>query len=568
MKRIIPIVLIILLGLICYFNMLRAEFVWDDFMLIVSNNSIKSFNNIGSIFISELLSKSDYYRPLQALSYMIDFHFYGLNPLGFHLTNIILFIFNAILVYFLFKELTQNIFIALAGSILFVTAPFYTESVCYVSGRGDILLGIFILAALLAYIKERYYLCVFLFIISLLCKELAMIFPFAIIAYDFVFKKLSLKKVKFYVLLFFLEFLYMLFRLYIVHFERGFLLARKLYFYNEINLYQRLLTFLKSLVVYLKIIIFPVNLHMERVINTVNCILDWHVLVALFSIILSIYLLKKLKNYKQVILFGLFWFLLMLLPQSSFTLPLILAEHFLYLPAIGLFLILAIFLNYLRQNRRIFTVTVFSAWVIYYAFLTIAYNYNWRNMFTFCQWTLKYSPSSYRLHYFLGIKYAESGLVDLSIEEFRKGMSLDKNFQINNLYLNGLDKLYKDRGEIKLLAKYRHNLASMLSQKGSFDDALIQYRLAIEANPDFVESYNDLGCLYLQLGKINEAIETLNQALKVNPGFKKTYYNLGVAYAESRDDRKAIFFFKKALELDPNYKLASVAIKKIRQDQK
>lgn len=568
MRKIIPVILLIALGFICYFNILRAEFIWDDFMLIVSNDAIKSFSNVGNIIVSELLPNTDYYRPLQAISYVIDYCIYGLNPLGFHLTNIILFILNSILVYFLFKSITKSKFIAIIGSLLFACAPFYSESVSYVSGRADLLLGLFILSALIAYVKERYNLCIFLFVFSLLAKELAIIFPLALIIYDTVFKKFKSLKIKTYILLFVIELLYILLRLFVVHFEKGTLLARKLYFYNEISLYERLLTFFKSLVIYLKVIIFPVNLHMERTISTVKSIFDWHIVVLFFALILFIYLLKKIKNDRQIIVFGFLSFIIMLLPQSSFTLPLILAEHFLYLPAIGLFLILATLLNNIRQSRKLFVAIFSISLVIYYSSLTIASNYNWQNMFSFLRWTLKYSPSSYRLRYFLGIKYAENGFIDLAIDEFRKGMDLDKNFEINSLNLDELNKLYKNEKESHLLSKFRHNLASVLSQKGFFNHALVQYKLAIESNPNFIEAYNDLGCLYLKLGRLDEAIVALDQALRINPSFAKAYYNLGVVYAEKRKDDKAIFFWKKALDIDPKYDLAKSAIKKIKEEQK
>ena len=107
------------LSIIIYFNSLDNEFVnWDDDKLIVQNQSIRSlsFQNIRSIFTPGVLEA---YQPVRTLSYAIDYHFWELKPIGYHLTNIMCNACNTFLVYLLAYTLTKNLLLAALASILF-----------------------------------------------------------------------------------------------------------------------------------------------------------------------------------------------------------------------------------------------------------------------------------------------------------------------------------------------------------------------------------------------------------------------------------------------------------------
>lgn len=558
MKNKYVVIIIIALGLICYINTLGNGFIWDDFYLIVINPAIKSLSSLGKIFVSELFPKFDYYRPLQALTYLLDYQFYKLNPFGFHLLNIITHIFNALLVFFIFKVMTKNLFISLVVAFLFVCSPFHTEAVAYISGRADLLLGFFILLAFLFYIREKYIFSLLFFILALLSKEQAMIFPLVLIIHDLCFKNEAGKKIKYYFLFITYDITYIILRLTLFNFSHKPLFYRKLYFSPEISLCQRFLTFFKSIVIYLKIMVLPVNLHMERKIDAAQSIFEPYLFISLLIFALFIYLAVKFKKRRNLILLGIFWFFVMLFPQSSFFFPLILAEHFLYLPSIGIFLILAVLLESIWQRKRLFISTLLGAWLAFYAFLTITYNFNWAEPVRFYKWTLKFSPSSYKIHYLLGIQYTDYGLFDLAVEEFRKAIEIDKNFQLSKVNLEYVEQVYE--GKNSLLSFMHHNIGAILSQKGLFNEAGQEFKKAIEFSPESVEAYNDLGCLYLKQKEFAKAEDVLNQALRIRPGFAKAYYNLGVVYAQKNDLQKAVVFWKRALDINPDYALAKESL--------
>jgi len=81
-KNFIDYFLIFILGIIVYFNSLWVNFTWDDLGLILNNAQLKSFSNIFKNFSSGLFYSKVFYRPIQTLTYMLDFFLYKFNYKG------------------------------------------------------------------------------------------------------------------------------------------------------------------------------------------------------------------------------------------------------------------------------------------------------------------------------------------------------------------------------------------------------------------------------------------------------------------------------------------------------
>ena len=158
---------------IVYLNALQNEFagVWDDNAYIVENVAIRSLN--AAFFRWAFL---DFYasnwHPLTWLSHAVDYAFWGLNPLGHHLTSIILHATNTLLVVLLTARLLEavkrrsgnegtpvfltdrTVFIAAGVSgLLFGLHPIHVESVAWVSERKDLLCALFFLLSVMAYVR-------------------------------------------------------------------------------------------------------------------------------------------------------------------------------------------------------------------------------------------------------------------------------------------------------------------------------------------------------------------------------------------------------------------------------
>src|ERR1041385_3808772 len=119
-----------------YSFMLQAPFrEMDDAVMIVQNPDIRSFQNIPKIFASSFFGDRSYYRPLVSLTYMIEYHWFGLNSFFYNLDNVLLHMLNVLGVYFLIRRLMKDQTLAFGVALLFALHPIQWEAVANVSGR-------------------------------------------------------------------------------------------------------------------------------------------------------------------------------------------------------------------------------------------------------------------------------------------------------------------------------------------------------------------------------------------------------------------------------------------------
>src|SRR5205823_3847312 len=138
---------LLLLGVAAYAPSLSAGFLYDDHLLIESNLALRSWPTWPQDFSSGVFhhltaSGTDFYRPLQTLSTRIEYSLWKLRPRPYHLTNLLLHLGNALLLYELLLALGCASLLATLTGSLFVTHPVIVEDLLMVSGRGE-LLGLF-----------------------------------------------------------------------------------------------------------------------------------------------------------------------------------------------------------------------------------------------------------------------------------------------------------------------------------------------------------------------------------------------------------------------------------------
>ena len=140
---------------------LKNQFVWDDTALILRDPFIRSWRLIAEGFGHFLFTDataSDFYRPIQRLTYTFDYALYGFDhPWGYHLTNILLHAAAAVMLFFFVKQLivlapgaatAKAEVIAWITAIVWAVHPVHTEAVCYIASRADILAALFGFAGL------------------------------------------------------------------------------------------------------------------------------------------------------------------------------------------------------------------------------------------------------------------------------------------------------------------------------------------------------------------------------------------------------------------------------------
>jgi Flp pilus assembly protein TadD len=103
-----------------------------------------------------------------------------------------------------------------------------------------------------------------------------------------------------------------------------------------------------------------------------------------------------------------------------------------------------------------------------------------------------------------------------------------------------------------------YSLGDALSQKGSEDEAITQYQMALQIVPDFVEVHDNLGVALMQMGRVDEAITQFKMALQIKPDNPKARNNLGFALIRRGRADEAIPCFQLALETKPDYVQARI----------
>ena len=601
---------------VVYANALFNAFVWDDRYIITENTLAKSWRNIPTFFTTHLFEgskqPSNSYRPLQKLSNLLDYSIWRLNPFGYHLTNIILHALNAVLIYILVNLLFKKKEISLIVSALFAIHPIHTQAVTYISGRADLLAGFFIFLSLIFFVKHRnnnvetkkyYWGAVACFMLALLSRESAVILPFILILYDITFpsklKKLKVRLVD-YLPFFLLLVLYGLMRMTVLDFS--FNVGS---WASQTNPYLRIITFGRVVFTYIRLLLLPLGLHMEYMPNWATTFFNPQILIC--NTLLLIIFASVIASYKysRTLFFGSAWFFLTLIPFSN-ILPLnaVMAEHWLYIPSVGFFVVFALVVNksaYFIKNPHVknnFLIFVLIPIFAFYSVLTIMRNRDWKDELTLYQNVLKYSPSSARVHNNLGNIYVNIKEYENAIKEFEEAIRLKaKYFEVyNNLgIVYQLQKQYEEAirkyekaieinpnyaeaynnlaGVYALLEEYekaislcekalslgrdtpeiQNNLGAIYALQGKYEEAIIHYIKTIEMNPDHFDAYKNLGIIYNAQEKYSRAVKALTKAAKLNPRCANTHNELGLAYKNLGKYAKAVKEYETALKIDPEY---------------
>lgn len=573
MKKIILLLAIITVAV--YFNTLNNSFVWDDRFTIEENDLIKDIKYIPKIFITDLFysyaeknvaEHRNYYRPIQTLSFLIDYHIWRLNPFGFHLSNIFLHLANGILVFTAVFLICKSRIVSLFTSVLFLVHPVQTGAVAYLTGRSDILACFFLLISFIFYIRYRsttppdylvdndisdsgsivnfiaerkrlfYLISVSAFIIALLSKEVAVIFPLILIFWEETYKnhdKLPLEEnrpllfFKRYSMYFIIDILYIALRLSVFNFTPG-----KKIFQSTHDIYNQLLTMCRTLMEYIGLLIYPAHLHMEREVPLATSVFKIDIALSLAGIVFLLFLAFVFYKRSRTIFFGIAWFITFLIPVSN-IIPInaLMAEHWLYIPSVGFFVIISILflkLQSIRINYN-FILASFVLLASIYSYKTIVRNRDWKDDLSIYFATLKFSPKKAKLYYNIGTVYNSRGLMQDAVKFYKLAIN------------NGMER-----------AEVYTNLAIVYMQLGYFKEAEENFKSALALNPNDPFAHNGFGGLFEKMGLAEEAIREYKKAIECYPNFYDAHVNLGVVYDKQSKFREAISHFEKALSIRKN----------------
>ncbi len=496
-----------------YANTLGNGLFFDDEDFIYKNVYVQEFN-VPAYFSQNTIAGagkvSNYYRPLLSLSYGVEYGIFKDIPFIYHFTNVLIQATAGIALLVFLNRLLHNKLVAFITSILFVIHPIQTEAVSYASGRSDPMVALFTFLTLIFFLKRTprsHLISLCFFICALLSRETALITPgllLLVLLYQTKSFKKTIAQIPQILSFILIDGIYFGLRLTVLNFQNT------LNFYDTNNVYSshienRMYTFLSIIPTYFLLLVFPTILYMERFAPIITTPLHPAVIGSFLVIVLGfIGSIKVFKKY-PVFLFSLLWMGITFIPTSG-IIPIngIIYEHFLFLPSVGFFLLIAVLLNMVLENKKysLARTGIFFALILILVLLclrTITRNSDWHDPITFYSQLNQNNPLVARVHNNLAMAYADAGRNKQAIEEYQKAI------RINDIY-----------------PQTHYNLGNSYVAINDLPKAETEYKKALIIDPSFTQPYVSLAKLYRitnQKKQYQNLLENLQKYSKKNKAF-------------------------------------------------
>ncbi|MCK4499641.1 tetratricopeptide repeat protein [Candidatus Babeliales bacterium] len=572
----VPSSVLSILTLVFYYPSLKYPFQFDDLANITKNFNIRSFN-----FWAELGTTQ---RWLGMALNKLNFQWGRFDPWCYRSVNLTIHIMAGVLVFALVSVVCMRqkgneflrkyaLWIASLSSALFLLHPIQTQAVSYViQARLEGLAAVFILSTLLLMVLSLqarltvtrlglFGLGVLTGVASCGTKEIVIVTPFLLMLIDWFFisewQWSAFKKNLAYHAIFTGAIVFTLLRFLGVSFMGNVAKLNAQTHNNKGNILTDapldmitpmhfLISEFKVILHHLRMAIFPVGMSVEY---------DWKLSESFlapdsflsFLALAGIYggaLYAALVRGERVVTFGLFWFLIAVLPRCSIIAsPELVCDYKAYLAYAGLFFTLAILfvrlvvfaLKKYSQNfgwlSSVNANVINTSAIVLATFLlgsaSLARNHVWSSTIVFWEDAVRKAPGKARAHNNLGVALSEANKYERAIPHYLQAVQLDK--------------FYSDPWS---------NLAVAYSVSGRDDEAIDALRQAIRLSPSYPEAYNNLGTLLLKKKNYGEAEKILQTAIKLRPYYGKAFFNLGRMYLEKDEKDNAWEYFQKATQGD------------------
>jgi tetratricopeptide (TPR) repeat protein len=576
-------ILIVLVGIAAYANTFTAPFQFDDDAYIVNNPIIRSFHYFlvpGDVAdltertptaVPPALRYAFMTRIAGYLSFAINYHLHGLNVTGYHIANLSIHLLSAILVYLIvittlrtghFKgraagnETFPDEFIAGVVALLFVSHPIQTQAVTYLSQRFASLAACFSLLALLLYARaaqsppgrrrrSAYGASLLSVFAAMLTKEFTFTLPILIALYDMMFlpgrrgeriRRLAPVTASLAIIpvLVFLQ-------QGNVHALDSTMRTITAADASNISRSQYLLTQLRVLVLYLRLLFVPLGQNVDHDMPVFNSLFEppvlfsFLLLVALFSVAVWLAILSQRDRERpelRLVSFGILWFFIALSVESS-IIPLgeLVAEYRLYLPSVGISMALVSLVLIAARRfslRPAFVYGLCALAVTALSTATVLRNMAWASETALWEDAVLKSPALVRPHQNLGLYYSAQGRLEDARRELLAALALaPDNAELHN------------------------NLGVVYRKLGAYDRAIGEYTTVLKLSPDDAMARYNLGNVYLAQGSVPEAIREYEAVMKQIPDYDEVHNNLGIAYCRDGRINAAVGEFDRALRLNP-----------------
>jgi len=596
---------VVLLTATAFYPILHNKFVnWDDYKNIVENPFYRGlyWTNIQWMFTTFHMG---HYQPLTWLTLGIDYLIWGLDPVGYHLSNLLFHCANAVVLYFVAFRLFLLADAGLAAhkdfllplsagfsALLFSLHPLRVESVAWATERRDVVSGLFILLTVLCYLKaanvgltrsgRRRWMAVSLavYLLSLFSKASGMTLPLVLLVLDvYPLRRLGQpstgwfgpksrnvlrEKIPFFVLALGAGVIAL-----IAQYHAGALKPLE-----QHGIAARLTQSLYGITFYLWKTAVPFSLSPLYEIPTGSNPWHWRFLISGFIALAISFLVIMLRMRWPAVLASWVSYVVILVPTLGLAQsgPQLVADRYSYFSCMTWTVLAGAGGHYFWQaamkgriRKRSFVLGSWAAVVLIFGlgFLTWRQTQVWRDSERLWNYVLSTSGESLFARNNLGNALAAQGRFEEATDQFQRALKIDANdadaaYNLGNVLaqqgnFEAAGKQLQQALQIKpdnAMAAY--DLGNVRATQGRLDEAIDQFQRALKSDPGLARAHYNLGQIFSQQGKLDEAIRNYRLALRIDPAHVKARYYLAVALAEQGDFQGAGKEFQESLRIEPN----------------
>jgi len=516
---------LILAILVVYYQTNNYDFVLlDDDVYITNNPFIKGGWNSENIKWAFSNSHGGFWIPLTWLTYMVDSQLHGLDAGYYHITNVIFHIFNTLLLFFLFRQMTGDIWRSGFIAALFAVHPVHVESVAWVSERKDLLFGFFWFLTMWSYhryIKQpdisRYSLVILFFIAGLMSKPMIVTLPFVLLLCDywplkrFQFEKYQQNDAAYQNISIFKMVLEKV-PLLLLSIGASVLTFLQQQAHGAVSsiekspINHRIANVLVSYVKYLAKMLWPHDL--TAMYPYPPSIPFWEIAGAcLVLAFISLLTVKYLARHPYLSI-GWLWFMGTLVPVIGIIKigSHAMADRYTYMTFIGLYIMIAWGAPEIFNQFRYKKVVLASAAVVIIAVLMstakIQTSY-WANSIRLFTHAIEVTHDNFLAYRNLGLALSYSGELDKAFPYFKQALRINPKS-----------------------AKSYNDIGTYLMLKGKYDDSIGYFKKALYFQPNFPKAHNNWGLVLMAKKKYAEAVGHFQKALRADPAFASAHDNL------------------------------------------
>ena len=510
--------------------------IWDDDAHLTPPG-LRSSQGLARIWIEP--GATQQYYPLIHSIFWVEYKLWGDTTLGYHLINILLHAFSALLLWKILRRLqVPGAYLAAA---IFALHPVCVESVAWISEIKNTLSGAFYLGAALVYLRfdrtrnwRFYFVTLGLFLLGLMSKTVIATLPAALlVVFWWQRGKLSWKQDVLPLIPFFVAGIGA--GLFTAWVEWKFVGASGSGY--NFPIIDRLLIAGRAIWFYLGKLVWPVDLAFIYPRWHVSQTVWWQYVFPITALLVSV-VLWLLSRRNRVPLAAWLFFVGTLFPALGFfnVFPFcysFVADHFQYLASIGPITLAAAGIAILfrsSMNKRQFLEPIVCGTLL----LVLGVS-SWRqsgmytDIETLWRTTIAGNPDCWLANNNLGGYLYKEGRVKEAIEHYQKAIQIDPNY-----------------------AEAPNNLGAALAAEGRFDEAIENYRKAIQISPNYADALNNLGMALAARGQFDDAIENYRKAIQISPNYADALDNLGAALTVKGRFDEALGYYRQALAIDPN----------------